>query len=109
MLDGPLTLHLTAASDHFATNKAETMWIYLYDCPGGLTTAAIMTCTKIGSNKILVPKWNLRRRGPSTTPSCSVTSYLLPGRQLRVRLLIGGAHLWIPLVSPYQSSIDYTG
>ncbi len=34
---------------------------------------------------------------------------LLPARQLRIRLLIGGTKLWIPLVGPYGSSLDYTG
>jgi hypothetical protein len=37
-----------------------------------------------------------------------VDALLLPGRQLRVRVLMHGEDLWIPLVSPMESSIDYT-
>ena len=56
-------------------NKAETVWIYVYDCPGGLATTAITSCTKIGSNKVLVPKWSVTGPGPSTTsPSSSTTT-----------------------------------
>jgi hypothetical protein len=39
----------------------------------------------------------------------AVGATLAPARQLRVRILIGGADLWIPLVGPYTSSVDYTG
>ena len=108
-LHGPLTLHLTAASANFDTGKAETLWLYIYDCPGGLASASSTTCTKIGSNKVLVPKWNLTPTWAEHDAVAAIDSDLSSGRQLRLRLLIQGTPLWIPLTSPYQSSIDYTG
>lgn len=38
----------------------------------------------------------------------SMNADLAAGRQLRIRLLVGGASMWIPLVGPYQSTLDYT-
>ena len=108
LLDGPLTLQLSAATEHFQTNKAETIWLYVYDCPGGLATLAVTTCTKIGSNKVLIPKWNQVATWSQNDIATSVNASLAPGRQLRIRLLVGGAPLWIPLVSPTESSIDYS-
>ncbi len=107
-LDGPLTLHLTAASHNFDTNKAETIWIYAYDCPGGLASAAITTCTNIGSNKVLVQRWNPTGTWTEHDVGVFVSHDLAANRQLRIRLLNGGAELWLPLVSPYETGLDYT-
>jgi hypothetical protein len=108
-LHGPLTLNLTAASHNFEIGKAETLWIYVYDCPGGSSTASITGCTRLGQNKVLVAKWNTSATYATHSAGTSVDADLAPGRQLRVRLLIGGADLWIPLVGPYTSTVDYTG
>ena len=108
-LHGPLTLHLTAATEKFDVGKAETLWLYIYDCPGGLASATSTSCTKIGSNKVLVPKWNLAPTWAEHDAVVAIDSDLGPSRQLRLRLLVQGAPLWIPLVSPSESSIDYTG
>src|SRR5581483_7372705 len=58
-VNGPLTLHLTAASNSFDTGKAETLWLYVYDCPGGSSGLSTSSCTLIGTNKVLVSRWNL--------------------------------------------------
>ncbi len=108
-LHGPLTLHLTAATEKFDLGKAETLWLYIYDCPGGLATESSTSCTKIGSNKVLVPKWNLAPTWAEHDAVVPIDSNLGPGRQLRLRLLVQGTPIWIPLVSPVESSIDYTG
>ena len=108
-LHGPLTLHLTAATANFANGKAETLWLYIYDCPGGLASASSTSCTKIGSNKVLVPSWNLTSTWAEHDAVVPIDVDLASNRQLRLRLLIQGSPLWIPLASPFQSSIDYTG
>jgi HD-GYP domain-containing protein (c-di-GMP phosphodiesterase class II) len=107
-LHGPLTLNLTAASHNFDTGKAETLWLYIYDCPGGSSTASITGCTRLGQNKVLVAKWNSSSTYETHSAVVPVDADLAPGRQLRVRVLIGGADLWIPLVGPFTSSVDYT-
>lgn len=107
-LHGPLTLNLTAASHNFELGKAETLWVYVYDCPGGASTLSITGCTLLGQNKVLVAKWNTSATYETHSAVVPVDADLAPGRQLRVRLLIGGADLWIPLVSPDTSSVDYT-
>ena len=107
-LHGPLTLNLTAASHNFELGKAETLWVYVYDCPGGSSTLSTTGCTSLGQNKVLVSKWNIGATYETHGSIVSVDADLAAGRQLRVRLLIGGADLWIPLVSPYTSSVDYT-
>jgi hypothetical protein len=108
-LHGPLTLNLTAASAKFDIDKAETLWVYVYDCPGGSSLLSTASCTLIGQNKVMVSKWNLTAAYATHGAVVSLDIDLAAGRQLRVRLLVSGASLWIPLVSPYQSSIDYTG
>ncbi|HEY2778668.1 MAG TPA: Ig-like domain-containing protein [Gaiellaceae bacterium] len=108
-LHGPLTLNLTAATQNFDTGKAETLWVYVYDCPGGSSTIATTGCTLLGQNKVVVAKWNTTAAYTAHSAVVSVDRDLAPGRQLRVRVLVGGPPLWIPLVGPYQSSVDYTG
>ena len=108
-LSGSLTVNLTAASRHLDTDRTETLWVYVYDCPGGSSTLSTAGCTLIGQNKVLVAKWN-------TTPAYETHGVVVPvnalvgaGRQLRIRLLVGQRPLWIPLVGPSTSSVDYTG
>jgi hypothetical protein len=107
-LHGPLTLNLTAATQNFDTGKAETLWVYVYDCPGGSSTLSTTGCTLLGQNQIVVAKWNTTAAYASHSVVVSVDSDIASGRQLRVRVLVGGPTLWIPLVGPYQSSVDYT-
>ncbi len=108
-LHGPLTLNLTAATQNFDTGKTETLWVYVYDCPGGSSTVSTTGCTLLGQNRVVVAKWNTTATYATHSAVVSVDSDLAASRQLRVRLLVGGAPLWIPLVGPYESSIDYTG
>ena len=107
-LNGPLTLHLTAATENFSVNKAEMIVLYVYDCPGGSSTISTVLCTKIGSNAVLVPKWNTSASYATHDIGAAINHTLLPTRQLRIRLLVVGQKLWIPLVGPYGSSLDYT-
>jgi hypothetical protein len=106
---GPLTLELTAASEKFAIGKAETLWVYVYDCPGGSSTLSTTGCTLLGQNKVLVAKWNTVADYATHDAVVSVDRDFGPNEQLRIRLLVGGAPLWIPLVSPYQTRVDYVG
>ena len=108
-LHGPLTLHLTAATENFGIGKAETVYLYVYDCPAGASTISTLLCTKLASNEVLVPQWNTTATYATHDVTAAVDADLLPARQLRIRVLIRGAKLWIPLVGPYGSSIDYTG
>jgi hypothetical protein len=108
-LHGPMTLNLTAATQNFDIGKAETLWVYVYDCPGGSSTLSTTGCTLLGQNQVVVAKWNTTAAYATHSAVVPVDSTLAAGRQLRVRLLVGGAPLWIPLVGPYQSSVDYTG
>jgi HD-GYP domain-containing protein (c-di-GMP phosphodiesterase class II) len=108
-LSGPLTLNLWAASKNLDADRAETLSVYVYDCPAGSSSLSTTGCTLIGQNQMLVAKW-------STTPGYETHSVVVPmnavvgaGRQLRVRLLVGQRPLWIPLVGPYTSSVDYSG
>ena len=80
----------------------------MYDCPGGSSTTSITGCTLLGQNKVLVAKWNSSAAYETHSAVVPVDADLAPGRQLRVRLLIGGADLWFPLVGPFTSSLDYT-
>jgi hypothetical protein len=107
-LHGPLTLHLTAASKDFHTDKPETVWVYVYDCPGGLAVASTSACTKIGSNAVLVTKWNVTPTWASHDVVVPLDATLLVGRQLRLRVLVHGEKLWFPLVSPTASSSVFT-
>ncbi len=106
---GSVTLHLTAATENFDVNRSETIWLYVYDCPAGLSTLQIDTCTQIGSNKVLVPDWNTTATWATHDIVASLDAGVGSGRQLRVRVLVSGRKLWIPLVSPYDSSVDLTG
>ena len=108
-LHGPLTLNLTAASHNFDVGKAETIWLYVYNCPGGSSSVSIAGCTLLAQNKVLIAKWNTTASYATHPVTVSVDADLAPARQLRVRLLVGGADLWIPLAGPYNSSVDYTG
>jgi hypothetical protein len=38
-----------------------------------------------------------------------MNAFLAAGRQLRIRVLVRQRPLWIPLVGPHGSSIDYSG
>jgi hypothetical protein len=106
---GPRTQNQTAAAHKLELGKAETLWVYVYDCPGGSSTTSTTGCTLLGQNKVLVAKWNTTATYETHSAVVPVDADLAPNRQLRVRLLIGGADLWIPLVGPYNSSVDYTG
>jgi hypothetical protein len=108
-LHGPLTLSLTAASHNFDIGKAETLWLYVYDCPGGSSTLTTTNCSLLAQNKVLIAKWNTTASYATHTAGVSVDATLAPARQLRVRLLVGGTDLWIPLVAPYNSSVNYSG
>ena len=108
-LHGPLTLHLNATSNNFQTNKAETLFLYVYDCPGGSSTLATTGCTLIAQNSVLFNRWNTTANYATNSIVASPDADLAPNRQLRIRVLVQGAQLWIPLVGPYESSVDYTG
>ena len=108
-LHGPLTLNLDATSNNFDTNKAETIFAYLYDCPGGSSTIATTGCTLLAQNSVLFNKWNTTANYTTNSVVLSPDADLAPNRQLRIRVLVKGPQLWVPLVGPYQSSVDYTG
>ena len=108
-LHGPLTIHLTAATQNFESGKAETAFVYVYDCPGGASSISTALCTKLSANVVLIADWNSSPGYASHDITTALDADLLPARQLRVRLLLRGPALWIPLVGPYGSSLDYTG
>jgi hypothetical protein len=108
-LSGSLTVNLTAASRHLDINRTETLWAYVYDCPGGSSTLSTTGCTLIGQNKVLVAEWNTTAAYVTHSVVVPVNAVVGAGRQLRIRLLVGQRPLWIPLVGPFTSSVDYTG
>jgi hypothetical protein len=83
--------------------------VYVYDCPGGSSSASIAGCALIGSNVVLFPDWNTTGTWATHDISISTDATLFPLRQLRLRVLVGGQKLWVPLVGPYVSSLDFTG
>jgi hypothetical protein len=105
---GPMTIALRAASEKFAIGKAETIWAYVYDCPGGSSTLSTAGCVLLGQNKVLVSKWNLTAGYATHDVVVSIDKDFGANEQLRIRLLVGGAPLWIPLVSPDETRVDYT-
>ena len=108
-LHGPLTLHLTAATENFDTAKPEGIALFVYDCPPGSATTSTTLCTQIGWNYVWFPVWNSTAAYATHDIAAAIDTNLLPNRQLRIRVLVTGHKLWIPLVGPYGSSIDYTG
>jgi hypothetical protein len=105
---GPMTIRLRAASEKLAIGKAETIWVYVYDCPGGSSTLSTTGCSLLGQNKVLVSKWNLTAGYATHDIVVSVDRNFGANEQLRIRLLVGGAPLWIPLVSPDETRVDYS-
>jgi hypothetical protein len=108
-LHGPLTLHLTAVTDNFDTGKPEGIALLVYDCPPGSATISTTLCTLIGWNYVWFPVWNSTAAYATHDIAAAIDTNVLPNRQLRIRVLVTGHKLWIPLVGPYGSSIDYTG
>ena len=107
-LHGPLTIHLTAASKDFHTDKKTQIWVYVYNCPAGLATTSTALCTRIGSNTVLVAKWNSSPTWATHDIVVPVDADLPLGRQLRIRILTQGEELWVPLVSPYATAVELT-
>jgi hypothetical protein len=79
--------------------------VYLYDCAAGGGS-----CTRIAANTVFADPWNTTTSpwGLRMVTVGSVTRAIPTGNELRVKLLIRSAELWVTMSALYPTALVVT-
>jgi hypothetical protein len=105
VLNGPVTLQLWSTIEFFDANEEGHPHIYLYDClPGGVGCVGLAEAdVHVNRWNGFIPNWTYRE---ITIGSLSTT--IVPGRELRLRLLFKHEDLWVAMTATYPSALGLT-
>jgi hypothetical protein len=104
-VNGPVTLHLEASARDFALKKDLHPHVYLYDCNNALTN-----CTLILAADVHISGWSglLATWVDRDVPLGPLSHTFLPGRVLRMKLLVGHSDVWVALTGERPSWLELT-
>lgn len=105
LLNGPVLLDVWSTVEDFKTDKDVHPHVFLYDCAAGG-----IGCVKLAETDVHVHHWN---RGVAdwvlnTITVGSVTHTVLPGRELRVRLLVQHENVWVAMTAARPTALAVT-